>query len=85
LRPPNDILQRYNYNVVPKRADGEDKDSWVEKRDRVDPRRAKREAFMACRMINYLNEAVLYLKDNTCPGKGNQDEALSVYLDPSDW
>jgi hypothetical protein len=85
LLPPKDILQRYNYSVVPKRADGEDKDSWVEKRESIGPRRAKREAFMLCRMMNYLNEAVRYLKNQTCPGRGNQNETLSVYLDPADW
>ena len=85
LRPPKDILERNNYNVVPKRADGEDKDLWVEKREPVGPRQAKREAFMLCRMIDYLNEAVRYLKDRTCPGNGNQNESLSVYLDPADW
>jgi hypothetical protein len=85
MRPPKDILQRYNYSVIPKRADGEDRDSWVEKRQLVGPRQAKREAFMLCRMINYLNEAVRYFKDRTCPDQGNQNETLSVYLDPADW
>jgi hypothetical protein len=82
--PPKDLLEKYNYSVVPMRADRKDKSTWVETRELLDRKQAKREAFMLCQLISYLNEAVRYLKERACPGFGNLNETISVYLDPTD-
>jgi hypothetical protein len=79
-----DLLKRYNYSVVPMRGDLLDEKTWVEKRQPVAPVRAKREAFMLCRLTSYLNEAARHLKRRACPSGGNLNETLSVYLDPLD-
>jgi hypothetical protein len=67
------------------RGDRLDEATWVEIRKPVSRERAKREAFMLCQLMSYLNEAARYHKQRACPGLGNFNETLSVYLDPLDY
>lgn len=84
--PPRDLHQKYNYSVVPMRSDLSDESTWKAKRSPMSPKQAKREAFMLCRLIPYLNDALRYYKDRACGiGQGNRNETISVYVDPSDW
>jgi len=83
--PPADFLSKYDYNVVPPRADLEDKDKWKEIRGKLSAQRSKREAYMVCHLISAVNEAARYLKINHCNAKGNLNSSWNIYSDPTDF
>jgi hypothetical protein len=69
--PPDDIAVRYNSTILP---DGQRKD--------VKPKEVKKYAFMLCTMIEALNAAARYYKDNHCEkGSANYEYSYTFHDD----
>lgn len=81
LPPPPDMSYLdFDYAEVPPRADLR-KDS-KDDRVQIGQKRAKREAFMLCRLMNAVNEALRYHKQQKCGSDANLEETYSVHDDP---
>lgn len=86
-QPPLDLAsQHLDYAIFPPRADLQDKDTYVEKKEPIkNARQLKREAFMLCGLTRSLNEAFSYYKKQACGQDGNFDETYTVYDDPTSY
>ena len=87
-QPPLDLAtQGFDYAIFPPRADGKDKDTYVEKKEPLvnKNRQAKREAFMLCGMIKSINEALTYYKKHACGEHGNFEQTYSIHDDPTNY
>lgn len=86
--PPDDVFPKFDYMIQPPRADGKDAETYVEVRQPISAKRAKREAFMLCGMISAVNEALRYYKQYACGVNGavtaNLNETYTIHNDPSD-
>lgn len=82
LTPPLDMsFLDFDSAEVPPRADL--RRSATDKSVIISPKRAKREAFMLCRMTNAVNEALRYHKQQKCGSDANLNETYSIHDDPS--
>jgi hypothetical protein len=84
LLPPDDILARYNYSVLPPRADLRDKDTYVPQPRLLNPKIAKRNAFMLCHLTRAVNDAFRYFKLQACGETANLNETWDIHTDPRD-
>ena len=86
--PPKDLAtQKLTYAIFPPRADGKDKNTYIEEKKPLQNKRKqyKREAFMLCGLAKYMNEALTYYKQQACGKHGNFDQNYTVYDDPSSY
>ena len=86
--PPLDLaLRNLDYAIFPPRADGKDKNTYVEKKERLSNKsnQAKREAFMLCGLTKALNDALIYYKKHACGDHGNFNMTYTIHDDPSDY
>lgn len=83
--PPLDLAtQNLDYAIFPPRADGKDKNTYVETKESIkNEKQRKREAFMLCGLTKAVNEAMSYLKMRACGSDGNFNETYTVHDDPS--
>lgn len=86
-RPPLDLaLHGLDYAIFPPRADGKDKDTYVEKHELIKfKKQRKREAFMLCGLTRSVNEAMAHLKRHACGNHGNFSETYTIYDDPTNF
>jgi len=86
LQPvPPDVFPRLDYKISPPKADLSDVGTYVENRQAVSRQHAKREAFMLCRLVPAINDALRYYKTRACGTRANLNEAYTVHDDPSDY
>lgn len=81
--PPNTSYLDFDYADVPPRADLRVISN--DERVKISQKRAKREAFMLCGMMNAVNEALRYHKLQKCGLGANLEETYSVHDDPSNF
>ena len=81
--PPDMTYLDFDYAEVPPRADLGVAPN--EEHVKVSQKRAKREAFMLCRLMDAVNEALRYHKLQKCGLDANLEETYSVHDDPSNF
>jgi hypothetical protein len=80
--PPSDMLYSdFDYGFFPPKANP--RDTSPRERKTIDKKTAKREAFMVCGLMNSVNEALRYHKQQKCGSAANLNETYSVHEDPS--
>ena len=82
--PPPDMLHSdFSHAFLPpKENDVVDLQS-RKKLEGMEPKQAKREAFMLCSIMNSVNEALVYHKQMKCGTSGNYNKTYSVHKDPT--
>lgn len=68
--------------IFPPRADGKDRDTYVETPHTFSEKQAKRETFMVCGMMQALNEALLHFKKQSCGASANTNATYMIVDDP---
>lgn len=64
--PPLDVATKYDYGILPAGV-----------KEPLDEKDAKRQAFMLCQLLRYLNEAAIYFKKRVCsPAMANLNRSL---------
>jgi hypothetical protein len=83
--PPDMLYSDFDYGFFPPKAGKPKAGKKEEPRDRItiNKKQAKREAFMVCGLMNSVNEALRYHKQQKCGSTANLEETYSIHDDPS--